>query len=178
MAPINFFKKLTAIILSFLTSVGVFAGDSMNNGGGLAEQNFLLVYAQLPEIYEACIHSTECRLSAAEKELIRIVQKNYPMELQTSDQIQFSENQPRAFVTPDGQILVARTEPRVGAQILVNRDVVYKNNSTNETIHFSEAEAAGTLTDQFLIHQNLSNRNQRRYIALIIQNFYQQTFAR
>lgn len=176
MNPINFFKKKFALIPIVFFSMGVAAGDSMNNGDGLAEQNFLFVYTQLSAVYEACIQSEECPLIAAEKKLIQQVQTSFLEEQKTSEQIRFLENQSDTFFLSDGQILVAKTEPQVGAFIWVNRDLIYKKTNSNESIAFTEAEAVGTLTEQLLVHQQVSSYKRRLYISLILKDYYQKHF--
>lgn len=169
-------KYLIAVMITCL-SLEVFAGDSANNGGGLAEQNFLDVTIQLPQIYRACLGSEACRLSSAEKSLLTTIVTTLPQEFQAADQIQFLEGQSMTYFLVEDHILTARTEPQVGAVIWVNRDVIYKKLPLQEEpIPFSVAQALATLTEQLLQHQKVNNKAQRFYIALVIQHFYEKEY--
>ena len=70
---------------------------------------------------------------------------------------------------------MAKTESQVGALIWINRDLIYKTQSDGSIKAYSVAEALGLLTEQLLVHQNVTEDLHRNYIALIIQNFYEKS---
>lgn len=166
-------KKIVILLLTLLSTFAVQAGDSVNNGGGLSEQNFWFAYSIVPQIYQSCIDSSDCRLGKPEKVLIEKVLLSFTKERATKDQLQFLENQSKTFFSKDGVIFVAITEPFVGSAIWINRDLIYFKSSDNSVIAYSVGQAISTITEQFLVHQNVKNAELRNYISQMVKKFYE-----
>lgn len=150
-----------------------YAGDSVNNGDGLAEQNFWFAYSKLEKTYQFCLESPECLLDFDEKVLLRSLLSTMSDEKKTPEQIQFLSGQSKNFFLDGNHILVARTNFEVGSVIWINRDLIYKTNQSGQVIAYTIFQALGTLTEQLLAHQSAIEKTHRNYIAMIVENFYQ-----
>lgn len=149
------------------------AGDSVNNGGGLAEQNFWFAYSKLEGIYQSCLDSSECLLDLDEKNLLRSLLATVSEEKKTVEQIQFLSGQSENFFLDGNRILIARTNFEVGGVIWINRDLIYKKSQSGMVTAYTIFEALGILTEQLLSHQSSIDKAHRYYIAMIIENFYE-----
>ena len=160
---------LMVIFFSFLGQ----AGDSVNNGGGLAEQNFWLAYSKLEVVFQACLDSSDCFLDASERSTLQSLLVVVGEEKKTVEQVRFISDQSNSFFLDDSQVLVARTNFTVGSIIWVNRDLIYQTNLSGQVTAYTVFQAFGVLTEQLLAHQSSIEKLHRHYIAMIIQNFYQ-----
>lgn len=163
--------KLFSIVI-FFSFVGR-AGDSVNNGGGLAEQNFWLAYSKLEVVFQACLNSSDCFLDVAERSLLKSLLVTIGEEKKTNEQIRFISHQSKSFFLENNRVLVARTNPNVGSIIWVNRDLIYQANLSGQVIAYTVFQTFGVLTEQLLAHQSSIEKLHRHYIAMIIQNFYE-----
>lgn len=163
--------KLFSMVM-FFSFVGR-AGDSVNNGGGLAEQNFWLAYSKLELVFQACLDTSACFLDATERSLLRSILVMVDEEKKTSEQIRFISGQSNSFFLEDNCILVARTNLTVGSIIWVNRDLIYQTNLSGKVVAYTVFQAFGVLTEQLLSHQSSVEKLHGHYIAMILQNFYQ-----
>lgn len=171
----KFSKTLTVVIL--LSQIG-FAGDSVNNGEGLAEQNFWSAYSQLEKTYQSCLASKDCLNDSYDQSLLKSTFADLPQEKKTTEQIRFLLGESGTFFFTNNQVLIAKSEPQIGSVIWINSDLIYKKSPSGDTIATSVAEALGLLTEQLLLHQNLNSEMHRNYIALKVQNFFERKMAR
>lgn len=110
-------------------------GDHVNNGGGLAEQNFLYAYDNLDNWLETCreVQNT-CRLGAKESAILGKIQFEL-RQVRKEPGLIFKSGRlnPGLFETDEhGKVRVAVTGSRAGDPIYLNLDLIYHDAAGSE----------------------------------------------
>ena len=157
------FKTLTLIAILFITSS--WAGNETQNGGGLSESYLATALVSLPEIYDSCI-AGECNLEPEELELIGETQA----ELKTcnfSEMLDFdSEKAHPGFFKIDGEVRIAKTGSTPCSVIIVNRDLLYRENQGQSEQAIDFATATGILTHELGHHHPKKGGKARSHASL------------
>lgn len=138
------------------------AGGSVNNGGGLAEQNFYLAYFKLDSIYQRCLEASDCLRDPDSRQIIAQLLQDLPKERQTHDPIQFNA---------DDSETISTTGPNIGDVIFINRSYIYRTTQDGQEIPLDPEEAVGILTEQLLVHQGIQDKSYRVYLAKSVETF-------
>lgn len=127
--------KILMILIASLAHAGEKTGSGgslVGNGAGLVEQNVFFAYQSLGKAVEDCLFlEALCGPDAAEKRMLRLVQKLQGAYPASAERIQFLSGaaHPGFFDTAPGEShRVARTELTPGATIYFNTDILYAPN--------------------------------------------------
>lgn len=149
-------------------SLKSFAGDEANNGGGLAENNFIYARENLSKFIEICLNSTICKVDAEEKEILMDIHSSYSDELRVKDQLVFQKGE--VFFTLQNSLKIAKTSNYVGSQIFINLDLIYKKNMSGNTLPLSIASAASILLHEFGHHHGFYDHDKLDSLGTKVRN--------
>lgn len=158
------------LLCAFLTffSLSTFAGDEANNGGGLAENNFIYARENLNKFIKICLNSTLCKMSAEEREILIDIHLSFKEELETKDQLVFQKGE--VFFTLQNSLKVAKTSDYVGSKIYINLDLIYKKDTRGNTLPLSIASAASILIHEFGHHHGIDDHDQLDSLGTKVRN--------
>lgn len=160
-------KKILFFLLLLNSRLGL-AGDSVENGAGLAEQNFQIILIQSENILNQCRQSSSCLQSSAERDLLNLLLGSLPEEKQNQNLLQFESNKKTGRFQQGSQASVLLTEATVGATIFINVDLIY----TKDSDPMSEAQALKTLITALSLHQGYGKTYFIELFSLKIQTFF------
>ncbi len=110
------FLKLL-LLFTIIFSPSAHAGDSVNNGAGGMEQILLYTWTNLSTFMAPCLADQHCFRTPEGERLMRVIQAVHAEELRHSKLV---------FVEERNSDQVIRTEPHVGAAIIINLFPLYK----------------------------------------------------
>ncbi|MDZ4661695.1 MAG: hypothetical protein SGJ18_08750 [Pseudomonadota bacterium] len=149
---IKFFTGLFLLISTPAWS----GGDVVNNGAGLAETRFIIVYTNLEAHIELCVLSKTCRLTAIESELLKKIYHSIETERKTKDQLQFRSQKDEDFEI-DGQMKVAKTGSHIGDIIYINLNMIYEKNAEGAEQPLSDSETLAILVHEMGHHHGVKD---------------------
>ena len=122
-------KISLCLILSclFLSGPAFAGGDSVNNGGGLAEKNFIYAYQNLGHFLESCLDINPCKLTEKEDRVLRDIARGPEVTSGVGGLIFKSGLKEPGFFEVDehGKTRIAVTSSTVGSPIYINLDLIY-----------------------------------------------------
>jgi hypothetical protein len=141
-------KALLALALS-LPALGARAQDVINNGGGLAEQNFAYVWMLLPRLLDSCERLPSCYDARYDTETLRNVREH--LSLLGSNGLRFASESKNPGFFPGGRDGVPSTlklaidgNDRV---LYVNLDAIYERHADGTFEPMSPADVMLALGD-------------------------------
>lgn len=146
------------VLIIFLFLVNLFAskihasGDVMGNGGGLAEQNLVFAYKNIPQFIDVCLNSDDCHLSLTEKKILLEIQAEMPNEYLNGKLVFKSETKNPGTFLINGELKIAKTYLYVGAPIFINKDLLYQKNRAGKFVPYSMAQATALLIHELAHH--------------------------
>jgi hypothetical protein len=124
-------------------------GDIVGNGGGLAEQNFVYAYLELPNYIEGLL--SHIKLSEKEKQDLLLIRSSIRKHISiNSNELLFlsAQDHPGLFDFT-GELKLAITGWNERAPILVNRDLLYRVNAEGNWSVLDFGNMIQTLTHEF-----------------------------
>lgn len=143
--------KIIMSILILFTFNNSFAGDHVNNGGGLAEQRMTYAYLNMTRYIDLCLSASDCLINKKQRAVLELIKKQVPDELKNKKQLKFiSEKKvPGTFII-NSELKIAKTGDEIGSPILINLDLIYSKDGTP----LSLARAIAILIHEFGHHNN------------------------
>lgn len=150
---------LLLMLVSYLPS-SIFAGDEVNNGGGLAEKNIQFAYLNMGFYINLCLNTANCKTTSAEQTLLNKIRNGLPAEYQNTRQLQLKSEiaNPGTFII-DQELKLAVTGGKIGSAIYVNTDLIYTKDNRQQLIAMSIAEAVTMLIHEFGHHHDNADHN-------------------
>lgn len=161
------FKVLLGFVASVLVSVGISlpamaahggGGDSVNNGGGLAEKNFTYAFENLYYFIDYCLAINPCALTEKEDRILRQINAGITIYKQKGSLIFKSGTKEPGFFEVDehGKTRVAVTSSTPGSPIYINLDMIYLGTGAEQksmTVH----EAVAILVHEYGHHYQVTD---------------------
>lgn len=147
-------KFVVLLLLGIGCGFSAFAGgDLVNNGGGIAEKNFIFAYQRLGHYLNLCLNSELCKLDKSQRSILQKINQGLPAEQKFSNQLQFlsEKSVPGTFML-GGEMKVAKTGSKVGSPIIINIDLIYTKNEMGYFIPVSVSEAVSILVHELGHH--------------------------
>jgi hypothetical protein len=153
----------TLLLIIFVFLGKSFAGDEVNNGGGISEGNIAKSYLNLERYIDLCLNLPSCSLNKEEQALLSEIKTGLKGEYQNKKQLQFISERlnPGTFVI-DGEMKIAKTGDEIGSVIMVNKDLLYHKNSRTGLTEGIGLEKAV----QILVHEMGHHHGQKDHTLL------------
>jgi hypothetical protein len=152
--PRTWFAALFTCVLGMPGAMFAQGGIHVGNGGGLAESNVAYAMVHLGGFMGECVRQPQvCAVSSEARELLVAISGNLAEERREGEPIEFrtAADVPGFFVV-NGRVVEARTDPRVGAMIFINRDLLYPLDDAGDPVPVGVAHAVRLLVTQFAVH--------------------------
>ncbi len=149
---------LSWVLALTLSAPALAGGDEAGNGGGIAEQNFVLAYSQLAATVRLTLDSPANGLTEDERRLLDAIFASLPAESASGSQLRFkSERREPGFFIIDGSLKIARTGSQVGSAIYVNIDLLYRNSADGGLEPLGLETATAVLVHELGHHHGVSD---------------------
>ncbi len=181
----NVMKPIQLSILMFiLASAYLFpglargGGDSVNNGGGLAEKTIILAYSRLERFARLCLNSEQCKLNNHQHGVLSKIVENIPREPDAEHMLIFlsEKKNPGTFII-DGEVKVAKTGNHLGSPIYINTDLLYAKNPVGYYEALSFSEAIAILIHEVGHHYGYPNHTELDLLGVKVGGLLQQNVA-
>lgn len=149
-------------------------GDDIQNGGGIAEKNFLFAFQSIETYSKVCLELDACRLTNSEKLILKNIVAVIPQEARNPNLIQFvSEKKNPGFFIIDGEMKVAKTGRIIGSSIFINIDLIYFKGNFGGSEAVSIPMALGILLHEFGHHVSLASHSELDSMGVKVASFLQ-----
>lgn len=119
------FIRIVSLVFVSAFSLPVRAGDSFNNGGGLAEGQIAFIWQNLELYVDMCRQMSECKGSTDEAALLEAVRDAASTERAASNPEFKAGRDDPGFFDEHGDVQILKTDIEVGAKIYFNLDLLY-----------------------------------------------------
>lgn len=179
----NRLKMMFAALAVTALSTNAFArrgGDDVGNGGGLAEQNFVVALENLEKYAQICLDLDACQLNDSQRAVLRDIIETASVARDLDKPLIFvSEKQEPGTFILNGEMKVAKTGLKPGTPIYINTDMIYSKNIFGLVEPLSISQAVAVLVHELGHHVSKLSHSELDLIgvrvSLMLQNHVQTT---
>lgn len=134
--------KIVLVSIAMLLSTFSIADHTVDNGGGIAEQNTLYALKNVDHVIQFCIASpNSCFSGQTHRQALEKVLSHLPSLVNQSEYLSFKTEVEDPRLVQDGQRQWFVTHPTPGSPVIVNRDMIYRSSGTGFSIPYTLGEA-------------------------------------